>query len=299
MNKVSICICTKNRPEGLEKLLLSIFNIRTYDNNLNISITIVENNLKQQVESLVRELQIISPFKIRYFLEPNIGISSARNRAIRESNDSDFCVFTDDDQIVDKEWLVELIKCQREFNADGVYGLNPPIFKNDVPRYISSFFSKKYITYGTELKCAATGCLLLKTSTLENYSLKFDERLNYLGGEDVLLTSQLVSCGGKIINNSNAIAFELIPKERATVKYIIKRTFRNSITHITVSKYLKVGEIILLQELFTALVKIVYGVIILLPYYLFGSDNKLKGLTMVARNVGILYSLFGKTISFY
>jgi succinoglycan biosynthesis protein ExoM len=299
IEKLSICICTKNRHEGLKNLLLSIFDTNTNDINITISITIVENDHELHIKDIVRELQVISPFKINYYLEENIGISSARNRAIKESRDSDYCVFTDDDQVVDKEWIRELIRCQNEFNADGVYGLTPPIFTNEVPLHISSFYKKRIIPYGTKLKCAATGCLLLKISFLHNHQIKFDERLNFLGGEDVLLTNQIVNKGGILINNSNAISYECIPQERLTLKYIIKRTFRNAVTHITVSKYLKVSISTLLREMVMAVIKVIYGALVFLPFYIIGENNKLKGVILVVKNIGILYSICGKTISFY
>ena len=299
MEQLCICVCTRNRPLSLKRLLLSIFDINTDNINPHVTIIIVENEFKPKIKCLVKELQPISPFQIKYFLEPKLGISTARNRAIKESRRCDFIVFVDDDQRVKNDWLIELIKCQREFDADAVYGLTPPIFKMKVPEHIMNFFEKQEKPYGKELRCAATGCLLLKNSFLSENNLMFDERLNFLGGEDVYLTRKMVMYGAKLINNSRAIAYECIPQERASIKYIMKRSFRDSVTYITVSKYLKVEKMVFIREMLLAFIKIPSGLFILVPYYLFSIKNKLKGIIMVSRNIGVIYSLCGKTVSFY
>ena len=38
------------------------------------------------------------------------GLSNARNKTVELSNDSEFCLFVDDDQKIDKNCLLELLK---------------------------------------------------------------------------------------------------------------------------------------------------------------------------------------------
>jgi len=200
MIKISICICTRNRPESLKKLLNSIENIKT-PHGTNIKIIVVENDLKNYSERIIKELKAKSKFNISYYLESRQGISYARNRSIKEANDCDFCCFVDDDQMVDPNWLLELLKCQQEFDADGVYGSTPPIFNKEVPSYIKKYHTRPTYPYGSISNDAATGCLLLRKKFLDMIDGPFNIRLNFTGGEDIFLTSQINKLGGIICNN--------------------------------------------------------------------------------------------------
>jgi len=124
----------KKATEGLKRLLESIENLEI-PSETTVRIIIVENDSENFSENFIRVFSLKSKFRISYHLEPRQGIVFARNRSVKESGECDFCCFTDDDQIVSANWLVELLKCQQDFNADGVAGPTKPYFNKRV-RYI-------------------------------------------------------------------------------------------------------------------------------------------------------------------
>jgi glycosyltransferase involved in cell wall biosynthesis len=69
----------------------------------------VDNGSTDQTKSVVDEFAITSNLNIKYAYEPKQGLSYARNKGIKESS-GNIIVFTDDDVIVDKFWIWEIIK---------------------------------------------------------------------------------------------------------------------------------------------------------------------------------------------
>ena len=297
MIEIAICICTKNRIQGLGKLLESLKQM-TIPKDVKIQAIIVENNLFPYSEKIVKEFSSECKFKINYFLETCPGVASARNRAVKEANGSEFCCFVDDDQIVDADWLVELVKCQREFNADGVWGPNPPIFVNRVPSYIKHFHAPKFLNYGTTVTWAATCGLLLRTQFLDKIDGPFNLKLNYTGGEDVFLTSQISKLGGIIYYTPFAMAFEIVPKERATIKYIAKRSFRNSNIAYFVDS-LENRNFNRYYTFFRLTMRLCLGMLIFFPFIFFGKANALKGLIKISDACGGFAFILGKQNQFY
>jgi succinoglycan biosynthesis protein ExoM len=297
MIKISICTCTRNRQKGLKNLLESLNNLKAPP-NANIKIIVIENNFKNLSEDIVKAFASTSRFNTRYFLETRQGLAYARNRSVRESIGSDFCCFVDDDQIVASDWLFELVKCQREFDADGIWGPNPPIFSNIVPSYIRQFHTLKLFDYGTIVTYASTNCLLLRKEYLDKINGPFDIRLNYSGGEDIYLAYLISKLGGIIRFNPNAIAYEIIPNDRTTIKYIVRRSFRNANTDYFV-KYL-INENFNKIKIFLKLVlRLGFGLLIVIPFLLFGKSNSLKGLIKISNAVGGFSFLMGRKNQFY
>jgi len=297
MIKISICICTRNRREELKKLLLSIDNLETPPET-NVRIIIVENDSKNLSENITREFSSKNKFTISYFLEPRQGIVFARNRSVAEAGDCDFCCFTDDDQVVSPDWLVELFKCQNEFNADGVAGPTKPYFTKEVPIYINNFLQPETYQYGTIVDYAFTGSLLIRKKCLDMLDGPFEPRLNFSGGEDLYLTRQITSLGGIIRFNPNAIAYEIIPENRTTINYVIKRTFRTSNTEFLV-KSIKDKNFKKIKSLPRLVMRFCYGLLIVVPLFILGKAEKLKGLIKIINAVGGFSFIFGKQSHFY
>jgi succinoglycan biosynthesis protein ExoM len=297
MTGISICICTRRREAGLRELLDSLSNM-IIPQDTAIRIIVVENDTDNKSEAIVKDFTAQTGMKADYFLETRQGISYARNRSVAEAAGSDFCCFVDDDQIVSTEWLLELVRCQREFNADGVWGANPPIFANEVPVWIRNFYEPEKFSYGTIVRKAFTNCLLLRKNWLDKISGPFDTRLNYSGGEDSYLTYQLTGMGAVIRYNPQAIAYELIPMSRTKLKYMIRRTYRIANTEqliksITDSDFSRgMASVRLFLRFF-------YGLLILIPFLIFGTGGKLKGIIKMANATGGLFFVAGKNNQFY
>jgi len=105
-------ICTRNRPEQLQRALLSLTN-QTHP----LSEIIVVDNAPSDDTTRILVTQQFSD--VRYIREPIPGIDSARNRGLHESN-QDIVALIDDDAVADRNWSKEIVRVFRENPAVGV-----------------------------------------------------------------------------------------------------------------------------------------------------------------------------------
>src|SRR5437899_184406 len=90
---LTIAICTFNRADLLPRSLDSVRNqMRT---SADLEIMIVDNGSTDHTRDMVAEVQA-EDSRVRYVVEPNAGISHARNRALREAR-GEYLAFLDDD----------------------------------------------------------------------------------------------------------------------------------------------------------------------------------------------------------
>lgn len=93
--KVSIVVCTKDRPQLLTQCLKSLIKSK-YEN---YEIIIVDNNSQGN-----ETRKVASQFPVRYFLEKKPGQPCAANHGIREAK-GEIIAITDDDCVVEANWL--------------------------------------------------------------------------------------------------------------------------------------------------------------------------------------------------
>jgi len=294
---VTICICTRKRKEGLLKLLQS-FEEMTVPPGVMLRTVVVENDSESYSESLVRDFASKSKIRTDYYLETKQGLVFARNRSVLEAGNCDFCCFTDDDETVCPEWLSELLRCRNEFNADGVAGPTYPVFTRKLPEYISDFHQPKVYPYGTIVELAYTGCLLIRKELLDRIQGPFDVRLNLTGGEDINLTYLISKLGGQIRFNPEAKAYETFSETRETIRYIIKRTYRNSNTGLY-ARSLRGIKYFKIKNLPRLVLRFGNGLITVIPLLLFGGRNRLKGLIKIVNATGGFHFLLGRQNKFY
>ena len=295
--KVAVCICTRKRQEDLTKLLNSLSGL-IVPPEINLRIIVVENDTVSFCEGLIKEISSGNKLRIEYFLEPRQGIVYARNRSVAEAGECDFCCFTDDDQVVSPGWLTELLRCQREFDSDGVAGPTRPVFTGKVPAWIQKFHQPEVFPYGTIVTKAFTGCLLLRKNYLDMIEGPFDIRFNFSGGEDAYLTEKISGLGAVIRYNPDAVAYENIPKDRQTINFVIKRVFRRSNSRMIINSIENKGKKPI-RELPRLVLRFFYGLTIAIPCYIFSKENKLKGLIRITNAIGGFSFFFGKLSRFY
>lgn len=101
---VTAVVCTRDRPDGLRRCLLSL-QAQSYPR---LSLLVVDNGAESQITNGVVK-DTIGPHPLSYVHEPNPGLSNARNRSIAES-DADIIAWIDDDETADEHWVCELVR---------------------------------------------------------------------------------------------------------------------------------------------------------------------------------------------
>jgi glycosyltransferase involved in cell wall biosynthesis len=118
--KITIIVCTRERPEGLDACLQSLL-VQEYPN---FSVLVVDNAPVSDRSKLVVD-RLSSPV-IQYVVEPNKGLSWARNKAIEVVSEG-IVAWIDDDEIADPHWLAELARGFYDHpEADAVTGVMVP-----------------------------------------------------------------------------------------------------------------------------------------------------------------------------
>jgi glycosyltransferase involved in cell wall biosynthesis len=117
---VSITICTHNRAMLLARTLESLGKLQI-PGQIALDLLVVTNACTDETESVINSAAQWMPFPMRSVNERILGVSHARNRALRESRGEILASF-DDDVWVDEHWLLETLRTYREFPADMVGG---------------------------------------------------------------------------------------------------------------------------------------------------------------------------------
>lgn len=100
---VSVIVCTRNRSQSLSRTLQSLRDL-DISSPSGFELLIVDNSSTDDTMDVVKRFSATMPFDTLYVLESLKGLSHARNRGIRESS-GDLIMFTDDDCLVDADWV--------------------------------------------------------------------------------------------------------------------------------------------------------------------------------------------------
>ena len=130
---VSVCICTYNRSQSLQRTLNSFAS--QIDINLGpVEVLVVDNNCTDDTPNVVEAFRERLP--IRRVTESRQGLAHARNRAVAEFR-GDVLLFTDDDVRLGPGWLAAYQDAIRRFpDADYFGGRILPDWGQAKPRWI-------------------------------------------------------------------------------------------------------------------------------------------------------------------
>jgi len=224
--RVAICIATFKRPELLRSLLNGISQL-TFRKVIcpDMEIIVVDNDESQGAEEVCRAVAV--PWPVRYAVEPDRGITRVRNCAIAEAGSVDFIAFIDDDEVPSAKWLDELLWAQAEFNADVVSGPVQPQYAAGVAHWVKrgGFFEGRVADTGTERETCATNNVLIGAHVFRAVT-GFDDAFALSGAEDTDFFLRVRKAGHKIIWSQEAVVFEAVPVERATVAWILRREYQ-------------------------------------------------------------------------
>lgn len=223
---ISVCICTFKRPFLLESLLEKLAGQET-DGLFDFSIIVVDNDAEGSARRVVEKARDgIHPGLI-YEIEPERSIPAARNHAVRLA-EGDYLAMIDDDEFPPSRWLVTLYKALRDFGADGVLGPVLAHFEQPPPPWIvkGRFFERPAILTGTILDWhqTRTGNVLIRKAVFGKNRLMFDLKWR-TSGEDIAFFRQAMSEGYKFIAVKEAPVYEIVPPERWTKQYQVRRSF--------------------------------------------------------------------------
>lgn len=293
---VAICISTYKRPQGLERLLNSLLNLRFEKNDAAVKIVVIDNDEEASAKATVQKIKEKAPeTAIVYDVEPQRGIPFARNRSVALAGDVDYIAFIDDDEEADSLWLDELIDASIKYNADVVAGPVLPVFESETPDWIikGKFFERPRYQTGQTIKFAATNNTLVRKELIDKFAMKFNIALGLTGADDTYFFMQLRDLGAAMVWADSAIVSEYIPGTRTTEKWIVQRAYRGGNSWAICNRYIKRSYVSLSFLFLKACMRLAFGPFLFMAGLVGARNRRIAALTFLARGVGVISGLFG------
>ena len=209
--KVSIIIPAFNEEKMIGQCLQSLL-VLNYPKN-KYEILVVDNN------STDATAKIIQKYEVSYLKEKRPAPAAARNLGIKKAK-GEIVAFMDADCVVDKNWLINLIKgFHPNTKIAGVGGdIRALTHKNLIEKWADVFlFNHKF----TKIPFLITGNCAYKTEVVKKVGL-FNPSFRY--GEDVDLSWRIFSLGYQFAYAPKAIVYHQVPK---SLGQLLKKYFIN------------------------------------------------------------------------
>lgn len=197
-----------------------------------LRVIVADNDETPSAEPAVRAAATAHGLDLVYVHAPARNISRARNACLKAAN-ADWFAFIDDDETAAPGWLSALVAEALRGDWDAVLGPVKAVYGDDAPRWIAAgdFHSTAPVRTGDRILKGYAGNVLMRRSAIERRGLRFDEALGRQGGEDDDFFYRLTDTGGTIGYAPDALAYEPVPASRATLPWLLKRSFRTGQTH--------------------------------------------------------------------
>jgi len=249
--EITIAIPTFRRPDGIGRALDSVEALQVPP-ELSANVLVVDNDEQASAKPVVEKFSKQSHFPVTYVVEPKQGLSNVRNRILQEAMNlkAEYLAGIDDDEIATSDWLIQLWRGLKKFDADCVGGPQLFILPEDAPgwmRYAPAFNPYAKRKTGKIVPEISTGNYLLNLDFVRAKTLTFSAKYNFIGGEDSDFFTRCRKKGAKIVWIKEAIATEYVPKERTKLKWVLRRNYRIGYGMVSVQK--KKGLSVFLKSL--------------------------------------------------
>lgn len=103
---ISLVVCTYNRSQSLNRLFVSAADMEV-PASLSWELIVVDNNSTDDTKTVIETFAASSGLNVVHLFEATPGLTPSRNLAIRRSKGG-IIVFTDDDALATRDWLVQI-----------------------------------------------------------------------------------------------------------------------------------------------------------------------------------------------
>ena len=232
--QLTIAICTYQRPQMLRQTLASLCDCEAIDSAWEL--LIVDNAGDREIEALAG--QFADRLPVRYAVEPQLGASHARNRAVQLAS-APVVLFTDDDVTFDRQWLRRMSDAVSEHDQCAFWGGRvEPVWDQPPPAWfdprLCPMLADTVVRYqrgeqprpwqASKDPPFYTANLALRVEAI-NRAGGFDTRVGHrgsarMGMEDSLLIQAIVKQQGQGWYAADAIVHHPVQAQRLTRKYV-------------------------------------------------------------------------------
>jgi succinoglycan biosynthesis protein ExoM len=227
---VDVGVCTFRRPAVTETL--ASLAAQALPRGCRLRVIVADNDETPSAEAAVRAAADRHGLALTYVHAPARNISVARNACL-DAATADWFAFIDDDETATPGWLAALLAEAERGGWDAVLGPVKALYGDDAPGWIAAadFHSTAPVRTGERILKGYAGNVLMRRAGIVGRGLRFDVALGRQGGEDDDFFYRLTDAGGTIGYAENALAFEPVPAHRASLPWLLKRSFRTGQTH--------------------------------------------------------------------
>jgi glucosyl-dolichyl phosphate glucuronosyltransferase len=206
---VTVAVCTWNRCGLLAQTLEGLTRL-TVPEGVTWELVVVNNRSTDATDDVIATFERRLP--VRRVWEPTPGLANARNRAVAEAA-GEYVVFTDDDILVQPDWLAAYVASFRRWPDSAIFG-GPiePLFEDGPPAWIPRVLDQIGPVYGLQTLGSTPVPLALETVAAGPYGgnmamrrdallrFPFDPRLGvrhgaYGIGEETELMRKMLAAG--------------------------------------------------------------------------------------------------------
>lgn len=222
--RVTVVVCTRDRPAGLRALAASLGRSRFRRAPVpDVELLVVENGPNRSASRT--DLEALTGWPVRIVHEPRPGVAPARNAALAHRDRSaDWLLSVDDDQTVAPSWLDHHLAVAASTDADVLTGPVLVRLPPDAPGWVSALWRNvpRHPT-GTGMPSFAGGNVCFRGDLFDRTGLRYDERHGRSTADDADLGRRLRQAGHLIRWNDRAVCWEPVPEERLRTRWLVER----------------------------------------------------------------------------
>ena len=243
MVKISTIVCTLNRAAYLAKAVESLIN-QTYPKEY-YEIIVVDNGSTDNTREVVEQLSQFA--RIRYIYEPIKGLCQARNTGWQAAGGK-YVAYLDDDAIACPHWLEKMMEAFETVKPApaSVGGRVVPIWESERPPWLEDRMLGAYAIadWGDRARFFKpsspehhVGCNVAYSREVLQECGGFNINLgrkgkNLLSNDEHLIRKYMDSHGLGIYYDPEILVDHLVPKERLTRRFMLRRHFWQGISDV-------------------------------------------------------------------
>lgn len=251
--RICVCICTYKRPHLLERLLDELAVQR--QGEFTCSVVVVDNDRAESARDVVAGFRSRTTLQVKYCVERERNIALARNKALSEA-EGDFVAFIDDDEVPAPDWLAAMLTAWKAYRADGILGPVRPLYAGRPPAWLTRSRLCNRPEHETGLlldwRQTRTGNVLLRRDILAGEEAPFRREFGN-GGEDSDFFRRMIGRGFRFVWCNEAVVHEVVPAERQTRRYHLKRALLRGQNERPLLTAAKVAKSLLAVPIYLAL----------------------------------------------